>query len=87
MLTYADVCCAGKTLGCDGRCGSLAALDVCGVCNGAGNTCLGCDGKANSGAVEDECGVCGGAHFALLVQTCLLTGTKVQMLTPEELRR
>ena len=73
MLTYADVCCAGKTLGCDGKCDSLAVLDVCGVCNGEGDTCLGCDGKANSGAVKDECGVCGGAHLLYWYKrACLL---------------
>jgi len=47
-------------LDCNGQCGGTAVLDVCGVCEGQGDTCLGCDGEPNSGKVLDECEVCGG---------------------------
>ena len=37
--------------GCDGRAGTVAVLDSCGVCGGDNSTCLGCDGVLNSGAI------------------------------------
>jgi Leucine rich repeat N-terminal domain len=37
-----------------------AALDVCGVCDGVGESCLDCSDVVNGTAVRDVCGVCGG---------------------------
>lgn len=35
--------------GCDGRTGSLARVDACGICGGDGTKCFGCDGQKDSG--------------------------------------
>lgn len=43
-------------LGCDGAGG---AVDVCGVCRGANNTCLSCSGIPNNSDRMDVCGSCG----------------------------
>lgn len=36
-------------LGCDGQPGSLARIDLCGICGGDGRKCFGCDGVKDSG--------------------------------------
>ena len=35
--------------GCNGKVGSVAKEDICGICGGHGKKCLGCDGVINSG--------------------------------------
>ena len=62
------------TKDCNGECGGMAELDVCGVCGGnieSEENCLecqyaiqslGCDGECSqSPIILDECGVCGGS--------------------------
>ena len=43
--------CVQLRKGCDGRAGTVAVLDSCGICGGDNSTCLGCDGVFNSGAI------------------------------------
>ena len=61
VLDCAGACGGAAVLsGCDNKCGSTKAEDVCKVCAGNGKSCLGCDGVANSGKANDACGVCAG---------------------------
>lgn len=50
--------------GCDDACGSTAANDECGVCDGDNSSCADCAGTPNGDASLDECGECGGSGIA-----------------------
>jgi hypothetical protein len=48
-----------------------AVIDVCGICEGFGDTCLDCAGAVNDGlAVRDDCGVCDTDSTSDCLQDC-----------------
>ena len=57
-----DTDCFGNCIGeydCAGKCGGLAVLDNCDVCNGK-DAALACDGTCFGSLQDDFCGKCGG---------------------------
>ncbi|XP_078689262.1 uncharacterized protein LOC144920780 [Branchiostoma floridae x Branchiostoma belcheri] len=51
-----------ERLGCDGRGGSGATEDSCGVCGGDGTSCQDCNGDVDGSAVYNKCGQCTGGN-------------------------
>jgi len=53
--------CGGHGHDCKVSCDKKGGTrDICGVCDGDGQSCLGCDNKVFSPARYDTCGICGG---------------------------